>query len=86
MSYTPETLQLLAPDGTRVVSEATEAYLPYVDALTEQQLREFYRTMRVIRRFDIEAGIFKHVLRHARLNEHFMGENLGNTKLRSRGF
>ncbi len=56
MSYTPETLQLLAPDGTRVVSDATEAYLPYVDALTEQQLREFYRTMRVIRRFDIEAG------------------------------
>jgi len=56
MSYTPETLQLLAPDGTRVVSDATEAYLPYVDALTEQRLREFYRTMRVIRRFDIEAG------------------------------
>ena len=56
MSYTPETLQLLAPDGTRVASDATEAYLPYVDALTEQQLREFYRTMSVIRRFDIEAG------------------------------
>ena len=56
MSYTPETLQLLAPDGTRVDSEATEAYLPYVDALTEQQLREFYRTMTVIRRFDVEAG------------------------------
>ncbi len=56
MSYTPETLQLLAPDGTRVASDATEVYLPYVDALTEQQLREFYRTMSVIRRFDIEAG------------------------------
>ena len=56
MSYTPETLQLLAPDGTRVDSEATEAYLPYIEALTEQQLREFYRAMRLVRRFDIEAG------------------------------
>jgi 2-oxoisovalerate dehydrogenase E1 component alpha subunit len=56
MSYTSETLQLLAPDGSRVTSDATEAYLPYVDALTEQQLREFYRTMSVIRRFDVEAG------------------------------
>lgn len=56
MSYTPETLQLLAPDGTRVHSEATEQYLPYVEALTDEQLREFYRTMTVIRRFDVEAG------------------------------
>lgn len=56
MSYTPETLQLLAPDGTRVDSEATEAYLPYIEALTEQQLREFYRSMTMVRRFDVEAG------------------------------
>ncbi len=56
MSYTPETLQLLAPDGTRVDSEATEAYLPYIEALTEHQLREFYRSMSVVRRFDVEAG------------------------------
>jgi len=56
MSTTPQTLQLLAPDGSRVTSAAVEEYLPYVDALTEHQLREMYRTMAVVRRFDVEAG------------------------------
>ena len=56
MSYTADTLQLLAPDGQRVASDATEQYLPYVDALGDDQLREFHRVMSVMRRFDIEAG------------------------------
>lgn len=56
MSYTAETLQLLAPDGTLVASDATEKYRAIAEELTEQQLRDFHRTMTVIRRFDVEAG------------------------------
>lgn len=56
MSYTAETLQLLAPDGTLRYSDETERFRDRVDALDETTLREFYRHMAVTRRFDIEAG------------------------------
>jgi 2-oxoisovalerate dehydrogenase E1 component alpha subunit len=55
MSYTAATVQLLSPEGKLVSSEAAERYLPLVNALTDEQLREFHRQMVVIRRFDNEA-------------------------------
>jgi len=55
MSYTAATVQLLSPEGTLVESDATAAYLPLVEALSDEQLREFHRQMVVIRRFDVEA-------------------------------
>jgi len=55
MSYTAATVQLLSPEGTLVESDTTAEYLPYVEALSDEQLREFHRNMVVIRRFDIEA-------------------------------
>jgi len=55
MSYTEATVQLLSPEGTLVESAASAEYLPYVDALSDDQLREFHRNMVVIRAFDNEA-------------------------------
>jgi 2-oxoisovalerate dehydrogenase E1 component alpha subunit len=56
MSYTAATVQLLSPEGKIVTSDASEEYLPYIDKLGDDQLREFYRHMAVIRRFDVEAA------------------------------
>ena len=56
MSYTAATVQLLSPEGTLVSSDASAEYLPYVEKLTDEQLREFHRQMVVIRRFDVEAA------------------------------
>jgi pyruvate dehydrogenase E1 component alpha subunit len=56
MPYTEHTLRLLAPDGTLVVNDRTEAYQDAISHLTEADFREFYRVMSVVRRFDIEAG------------------------------
>lgn len=56
MAYTPATLQLLSPAGTIVTNDETAEYLPLVEKLTDEQLREFHRQMVVIRRFDIEAA------------------------------
>lgn len=55
MSYTAATVQLLSPEGKLVSSDAAEQYRPLVDALSDEQLREFHRQMVVIRRFDNEA-------------------------------
>jgi 2-oxoisovalerate dehydrogenase E1 component alpha subunit len=55
MSYTEATIQLLNPEGSLVTSDASEEYLPYIEALSDEQLREFHRQMVVVRRFDIEA-------------------------------
>ncbi|MGV8969646.1 MAG: thiamine pyrophosphate-dependent dehydrogenase E1 component subunit alpha [Microbacteriaceae bacterium] len=55
MSYTAATVQLLSPEGKLVSSDAAEAYRPLIDALSDEQLREFHRQMVVIRRFDNEA-------------------------------
>ena len=55
MSYTDETLQVLAPDGRIHFSERTDEFLPLIEELTENQLTEFYRTMRTTRVLDMEA-------------------------------
>lgn len=56
MSYTAATVQLLSTEGTLVTSDATAEYLPYVEKLSDQQLRDFHRQMVVIRRFDLDAA------------------------------
>jgi 2-oxoisovalerate dehydrogenase E1 component alpha subunit len=56
MSYTEATVQLLSPQGTLVENDATAEYLPLIEKLDDDQLRDFHRQMVVIRRFDIEAG------------------------------
>lgn len=48
-------LQLLAPDGTYGVQKEHQRYGDVIDALSEEQLKTFYRDMARIRRFDIEA-------------------------------
>ncbi|NEM91788.1 pyruvate dehydrogenase (acetyl-transferring) E1 component subunit alpha [Galbitalea soli] len=55
MSYTEATLQLLSPEGRLVESDASAEYLPLIQQLTDQQLREFHRVMVVTRAFDVEA-------------------------------
>ena len=55
MSYTAATVQLLSPEGTIVESDASAEYLPLIEALSDEQLREFHRQMVVIRKFDNEA-------------------------------
>lgn len=56
MSYTAATVQLLSPEGAIVTNDATAEFLPLIEQLTDEQLREFHRQMVVIRRFDIEAA------------------------------
>jgi len=56
MSYTAATVQLLSPEGTLVRNDTTAEYQHLVDALSEDQLRHFYRHMVTVRRFDVEAG------------------------------
>ncbi len=56
MSYTAATVQLLDIEGKLVTSDATAEYLPYIEKLSDDQLREFHRQMVVIRRFDIDAA------------------------------
>jgi len=55
MSYTDATVQLLNEHGTLVESDASAEFLPFVQALSDDQLREFHRHMVVIRAFDNEA-------------------------------
>ncbi|HWH26528.1 MAG TPA: thiamine pyrophosphate-dependent enzyme [Pseudolysinimonas sp.] len=56
MAYTEATVQLLSPQGKLVENDRTAEYLPWIHALSDQQLRDFHRQMVIIRRFDIEAG------------------------------
>jgi len=55
MSYTDDTLQILSPEGRIQFSERTDEYLPLIEELTEAQLTDFYRTMRITRMLDQEA-------------------------------
>ena len=48
-------LQLLAPDGTYGVPKEYQRYGDVIDALTEDDLKKFFRDMARIRRFDIVA-------------------------------
>lgn len=56
MAYTAATVQLLSTEGVLVESDATSEYLPHIEKLSDEQLREFHRQMVVMRRFDIEAA------------------------------
>ena len=56
MSYTAATVQLLTTEGALVTSDATAEYLPYIEKLSDDQLRDFHRQMVVIRRFDLDAA------------------------------
>lgn len=56
MPFTEATLQLLGPDGQIRFSERTDEYLPVIEALTEAQLMDFYRTMKVVRTLDLEGN------------------------------
>jgi pyruvate dehydrogenase E1 component alpha subunit len=56
MSYTAATVQLLSTEGTLVTSDATAEYLPIIEALSDDQLRDFYRQMAVIRALDLDAA------------------------------
>ena len=56
MPYTAATVQLLSPEGTLVSSDASEQYLPYVEALSDDQLRDFHRQMVIIRKVDLDAA------------------------------
>ena len=51
-----DAVRLLSPDGTFAPTAAAEQYLPFIEDLTEAELRQFYRDMVVIRRFDTEAA------------------------------
>ena len=51
-----ETLRLLNVDGTVTATGASEEYLPWIEALHEDELQRFYRDMVFMRRFDIEAA------------------------------
>ncbi len=56
MSETEATVRLLSPEGRLDPSDAGAEYLPRIEALGDDLLREFHRQMVVIRRFDIEAA------------------------------
>jgi pyruvate dehydrogenase E1 component alpha subunit len=55
MSYTEATIQLLSPTGSLVESDSSAEYLPYIEKLSDDQLREFHRTMAITRAFDLEG-------------------------------
>jgi len=48
-------VQLLSPDGVLQTGGSAAEYLPYVEALSDDDLRQFHRDMVVTRRFDLEA-------------------------------
>ena len=48
-------IQLLNPEGQRVLGGAAAAYLPYLEDLTDEDYRGFYRDLVLLRRFDLEA-------------------------------
>lgn len=55
MSYTEATLQLLSPAGSLVESDASAEYLPYIEELSDETLREFHRVMVRTRAIDLEG-------------------------------
>lgn len=56
MAYTAATIQLLTAEGAVVESDATAEYLPFIQKLSDEQLREFHRQMVVMRGIDLEAA------------------------------
>ena len=56
MHYTPATVQLLSTEGKIVTSDAAAEYLPYIERLSDEQLRDFHRNMVVMRMIDVDAA------------------------------
>lgn len=52
---TAQPVQLLSTDGTIQTDDTAAEYLPYIDALSDRDLGQFYRDMVITRRFDLEA-------------------------------
>jgi 2-oxoisovalerate dehydrogenase E1 component alpha subunit len=55
VAETAPTVQLLSPEGVLQTGASAEQYLPYIEALSDDQLRQFHRDMVITRRFDAEA-------------------------------
>jgi len=53
---TSPTVSMLTPAGRMEPSESAAEFLPYLEALTEEDYRRFYRDMVVVRKFDTEAA------------------------------
>jgi pyruvate dehydrogenase E1 component alpha subunit len=49
-------VQLLSPDGRLESSDSAAEFLPFLERLTENDYRRFYRDMVVVRAFDTEAA------------------------------
>jgi pyruvate dehydrogenase E1 component alpha subunit len=54
--FTAPTLQLLTPDGELRPTPEAEAYLPLVEALSDETLEQFYRDMLISRRVDVTGA------------------------------
>ena len=50
------TVQMFSPEGAFAPTDSAAEFLPYLDRLTEDDYRRFYRDMVVVRKFDIEAA------------------------------
>lgn len=55
MAESASAVQLLSNDGVLQTDGAAAEYLPYIDALSDSELEQFYRDMVITRRFDLEA-------------------------------
>jgi 2-oxoisovalerate dehydrogenase E1 component alpha subunit len=55
VAETAQMVQLLSTDGTIRTDDLSAEYLPIIEALPDDTLRQFYRDMVVTRRFDLEA-------------------------------
>jgi pyruvate dehydrogenase E1 component alpha subunit len=55
VAETAALVQLLSPAGVLQTGELAEQYLPYIEALSDDELRQFHRDMVKTRRFDLEA-------------------------------
>ena len=49
-------VQLLSPEGAFRPTESAAEFLPYLERLSEDDYRRFYRDMVVVRKFDTEAA------------------------------
>jgi 2-oxoisovalerate dehydrogenase E1 component alpha subunit len=50
-----QTVRLLSTDGVLQTDDVAAEYLPYIERLSDEHLRQLHRDMVVIRRFDVEA-------------------------------
>lgn len=56
MAESDRMVQLLSADGVLQTEGRAAEYLPYIDRLGDETLRQFHRDMVVVRRFDAEAA------------------------------